>query len=1051
MSEKLQRALYALIGASAVYALARFVPLPWNGPAAALLALAALWLGRARVRKAAVDGNYISLLGEIGDGNLTVSPEELAAGNPRAATAAAQMIFGLRRMVASIRGLGHGLDSATARLETSAAAMLSDARAQSKSVSAASESLNDLESSAAMVQTGVTELTRAGDRNAAAVIEMQSSIEEVSAGIGELVDTVAKTNELSKVATTSAAQVARSAELLTASATQNAAAMLEMDATIQQVNRLAQESEQVAARAVGGVESGRAAVEATVGALRAIESATGQSAEAVRALGERGAQIGSIVSVIKEIADQTGLLALNASILAAQAGEHGRGFSVVAEEIRELSERTAGSTREISELIYSIRDAVETARGTMEVGAARARDGVAIGVGALDSFGEIGGLIDRARLAAGSIAHAMDEQSKGSHEVTQAIENMSQQITQISEEAQQQAQVARELTAEADQMHERGMQFKQAMTAQSEGTAAISRVTEQLSTSIESIRSALQAIAASVSDLSRVTHQLEGSATAGTNSAQQLSLTVTGLNHEARFLRDELSRFRLPEPEPTAELRIAIRDTSGTLDFTAADNVRSHELSGLIGEGLLAFGNGSALEPRLAESWLVTEDGLEYRFKLKPGLRFSDGSPLRAEDFIASFERVVDPRTGNSLSWVFEPIVGFEEFRDGKSPSMSGVRAEDASTLSFRLKRPLVFFPSLTTLPPMCVMPTEYARAHHDDRPCQPTGTGPFRVVSANESSVELARNTHYHRAGVPHADKLHIRLDLDGEHQLTAFRAGELAYLSDVPRSSRPELLHDPELKPLIETMTLMATTFIGFRCDIPPFNDKRVRLAVNYALNRDKLVREIHGGVVKAATGFLPPGLLGYDSARPGFRFDPAHARQLMAEAGHAGGLEIPLFGTAGQSWDTDPERRVVREMLEAIGLRVRYEVVTDNESRRRIRESGRTLLHWSGWFADYPDPDNFHYVVLHSSQSKHIGTHYSNARFDELVVKAQREADLGTRARLYQEAETVLAEDPPFAVMYHDQGMVIHQPDLGGVFPHFTTPMVRAEEVWRMKKRG
>lgn len=1051
MTEKFQRFLYALSAALAVFALAFFLDKPWNGLAAAFLALAALWFGRARLRKDAVDENYINLLGEIGDGNLTVSPEELTAGNPRAAGAAAQMIFGLRRMVASIRGLGHGLDSATARLEVSAAALLSDARAQSKSVAAASESLSDLETSAALVQTGVTDLTRAGDRNAAAVIEMQSSIEEVSAGISELVDTVAKTNELSKVATTSAAQVARSAELLTASATENAAAMLQMDATIQQVNQLAQESEQVAARAVGGVESGRTAIEATVGALRAIEAATGQSAEAVRALGERGAQIGSIVSVIKEIADQTGLLALNASILAAQAGEHGRGFSVVAEEIRELSERTAGSTREISELINSIRDAVETARGTMEVGAARARDGVVIGAGALDSFGEIGGLIDRARLAAGSIAHAMDEQSRGSHEVTQAIENMSQQITQISEEAQQQAQVARELTAEAEQMHERGMLFKQAMTAQSAGTAAISRVTEQLSLSIESIRSALQAIAASVGDLSKVTHQLEGSSAAGTNSAQQLSLTVTGLNHEARFLRDELSRFRLPEPEPTAELRIAVRDASGTLDFTAADNVRSHELSGLLGEGLLAFGNGSSLLPRLAESWMVSDDGLEYRFKLKPGLRFSDGSPLRTEDFIASFERVVDPRTGNPLSWVFEPIAGFEEFRDGKSPTISGIRAEDAATLSFRLKRPLVFFPSLTTLPPMCVMPADFARAHHDDRPCQPIGTGPFRVLSMNESSVEMARNAHYHRPGVPHADRLHIRLDLDGEHQLEAFRAGELAYLSDVPRSRRPELMHDPQLKPLIETMTLMATTFLGFRCDIAPFSDKRLRLAVNHALNRSELVREIHGGVVKAATGFLPPGLLGYDAGRAGFRYDPDLARQLMAEAGHSGGLDVTVFGTAGGSWDSDPERRAVRDMLAAIGLRIRYEVITESENRRRIRESGRTLLHWSGWFADYPDPDNFHYVVLHSSQSKHIGTHYHNERFDDLVVKAQREADLATRARLYQEAEAVLVEDPPFAVMYHDQGMVVHQPDLGGVFPHFTTPMVRAEEVWRMKPRG
>jgi len=215
--------------------------------------------------------DYVALLGQIGEGNLRVSPESLAGQSEEARNAAAMMIFGLRRMVASIRGLGTSLDQTTLRLSDSSTRQLKDAKSQNDAVVAATTALADVESSVGMVKDGIKELMLSGDKNAAAVVEMQSSIEEVSAGITELVEAVTKTTELSKVATTSSAQVAKSAELLTASATQNSAAMLEMDATIQQVNQFAKEAEQIAGNAVKGARTGRAAVQATVESLQSIE------------------------------------------------------------------------------------------------------------------------------------------------------------------------------------------------------------------------------------------------------------------------------------------------------------------------------------------------------------------------------------------------------------------------------------------------------------------------------------------------------------------------------------------------------------------------------------------------------------------------------------------------------------------------------------------------------------------------------------------------------------------------------------------------------------
>ncbi len=1032
-------------------ALAYFLHTPWNALAAALVAGLVLWLGNARWDGAGASGDkvdYVGLLGQIGEGNLKVSPDSLAGQSEAARNAAAMMIFGLRRMVASIRGLGSSLDQTTLRLSDSSTRQLKDAKSQNDAVVAATTALADVESSVGMVKDGIKELMLSGDKNAAAVVEMQSSIEEVSAGITELVEAVTKTTELSKVATTSSAQVAKSAEQLTASATQNSAAMLEMDATIQQVNQFAKESEQIAGSAVKGARTGRAAVQATVDSLQSIETAVAAGNAAVGALGQRGQQIGSIVSVIKEIADQTGLLALNASILAAQAGEHGRGFSVVAEEIRELSERTTGSTREIADLIHAIREAVEEAQGRMEVGAERAREGVGVGRNALVAFDEVGAVIEKTRGSAMSIARAMDEQSRGSHEVTQAMENMSQQITQISEEAQQQAQVARELTSEAEQMHDRAMLFKQAMESQAAGTATINQVTEKLSFSIEVIRAAIDSIASSSSDLGDISDRLKQSAATTTNSAVQLASTVSGLSHEASFLRDEVSRFHLPQPQPTVALQLAIRDSNPSLDFTNAATVRAAELSSLVGEGLLVFGNGTVLQPRLAERWYCSGDGLTYTFHLKAGVRFSDGTPLTAADFIASFERVADPRTKNGNVFVLEPVAGYEEFKSGAAKNISGLRAEGDLVLHITLKEPLVFFPALTTLCSMFAMPAAYARQHHNDLAIEPLGTGPYRVEEFEARRIVFTRNPHYHRPGMPRADRLNVRLDLDPEHQINAFINGELDVLDDVHRSRRKELMANPALRPLMESITLMATTFLTLRCDIPPFNDKRVRLAVNHAIDRRRLVSEIHGGIVEMATGFLPRGLPGHDPERRGFVHDPALSRRLLAEAGFPGGLQVDTFGMASQNWTRDPERRMMNEMLDAVGIRIRFEEVSDEEYRRRTKEKGRPAIVWSGWYADYPDPDNFFYVVLHSSQSVHVGTNYSNPALDTLIMQGRRESDAEQRDKIYRRAEQLLLEDPPLAFLYHDRGFVMHQADIGGMLPHLTTPILHYEDIWRIK---
>ena len=137
--------------------------------------------------------------------------------------------------------------------------------------------------------------------------------------------------------------------------------MVEMTASIGQVEANDARSYDLSLTAAQAAESGMKAVHETIEAMEHIRKAVVDANGVVSRLGERSVAIGRILNVIEDVAEQTNLLALNAAILAAQAGEHGKGFSVVAGEIRELAERTASSTREIGGLIQSVQQEVRNA------------------------------------------------------------------------------------------------------------------------------------------------------------------------------------------------------------------------------------------------------------------------------------------------------------------------------------------------------------------------------------------------------------------------------------------------------------------------------------------------------------------------------------------------------------------------------------------------------------------------------------------------------------------------------------------------------------------
>ena len=201
-------------------------------------------------------------------------------------------------------------------------------------------------------------------------------------------------------------------------------------------------------------------VQGAAAEMSKIADSVNQSSHFIERLGEHSNQISAIVNVIKEIADQTNLLALNAAIEAARAGEQGRGFAVVADEVRKLAERTARSTEEITAMIGSIQDGTQHAVASMQEGSARVIEGVAMANRAGESMSQISSGANQVISAVSDISSALREQSTASNQVAQNVERIARMTEENSVAANEIAEEAQQLESLAGALENAVSRFK---------------------------------------------------------------------------------------------------------------------------------------------------------------------------------------------------------------------------------------------------------------------------------------------------------------------------------------------------------------------------------------------------------------------------------------------------------------------------------------------------------------------------------------------------------------------------------------------------------------
>ncbi len=483
------------------------------------------------------------------------------------------MVKNLRQMVGQITTASHTVAASAGQISANAKAITKGAHSQAQAAEETSTSMEEMAASIQAVATNAHSLANHVDETSSSISEMGASIDQVakssdtlavtvaeaSATIEEmtvstdraaenletLADTVSETSATIEQMTRSVESVARNAETLSVAAAQASLTVSEMTEAVEEVAKITEEADRISQSASEDARAGDAAVAKTVEGMKLIGDTMENTARVITELGKRSQQIGKVLEVIEEIADQTNLLALNAAIEAARAGEAGRGFAVVADEVRKLAERSVEATKEIGEVVRQVQEETSGAVATAKTSAAQTKAGIGLADQAGLALRRILESVSRSSQLMAEIAVSTAKQSRASGEVTRTVANMNSSMGQVATAVKEQAAGAKQIREAMENINQIMGQVTHSTREQAQGgrhvrssVSNMNRIASQVNVAAKEQATASRQIVQAVDSMNRMTHEVS-SATAEQKQAGEL--VVKALEHISEIAQDNLA------------------------------------------------------------------------------------------------------------------------------------------------------------------------------------------------------------------------------------------------------------------------------------------------------------------------------------------------------------------------------------------------------------------------------------------------------------------------------------------------------------------------------
>lgn len=511
---------------------------------------------------------------------------------------------------------------------------------------------------------------------------------------------------------------------------------------------------------------------------------------------------------------------------------------------------------------------------------------------------------------------------------------------------------------------------------------------------------------------------------------------------------------RASEPVHGGVLHLALSVNVRTLDPALAYDEASLTIEELLFARLVTWDAKGQLVPDLAQSFQVSEDGRLITFILREGLRFHDGSPLRAQDIKRSIERTLHFKSACPAASTFASLEGFEAFHAGKAEELSGVQAVGDRSITIRLAKPdATFLPLLTLafMAPVCASSGEFADAKHPPHPC---GAGPFRLDAWEpDRSIRLRRHENHHQPGKPYLDGIEWSLNVRWSAQRYTFEDAQIDYTRELSSTDAALYRADPAWAPFYRWTLKQAMYGLFMNTELPPFDNVLVRRAVASAL--DPAVLEKLSASITATDRVLPASIPGPPRTSPMRAPSRERALKLLAEAGYGfdpaakqGGYPKPIDLVTVPGGLEQQVAEIFQEQLAAVGIRVELRLMSHPAYLSNVARRRAVAMGLFGWYADFPDASNFFEPTLSSASIMDEGSQnyafFSNAELDRVLEKAHQESDVQRRFGLYEQAEAIVRDEAPWVPSYGVRTFEIWQPYVRGYTPHPFIPQ-HFHDVW------
>jgi methyl-accepting chemotaxis protein len=401
------------------------------------------------------------------------------------------MVSSLRGVVSQVRQSIGDVSEVSLALEERGGLLFRETQRQNAAIAEASSSVDQVGRSIRELGASGERLSETSSSTSSSIIELDASIGEIAAHMDQLSGRVDATSAAIDQVSANTDQVVRSVDGLE-SATDGAVGRLkELTASVREVEENAAASLNLSEESSREAEEGRSAVRETIDAMGDISSSFGLLEDRVNRLADKSRSIDAIVRVITDVAEQTGMLSLNAAIIAAQAGEHGRAFSVVADQVNNLADRSHRSAREIADLIRAVQEDTAAAVGAVQEGSSRVERGVQRSNVAGDVLNKILGATLASTERVRQIVGATQRQSENLARVDRAIQEVRGMVGQIKDSTHHQHAATAEIAKAVQSIRDLCLAVRQSTEEQRRGSHLITSSSSDLTAMVTEIAKAL--------------------------------------------------------------------------------------------------------------------------------------------------------------------------------------------------------------------------------------------------------------------------------------------------------------------------------------------------------------------------------------------------------------------------------------------------------------------------------------------------------------------------------------------------------------------------------